>query len=536
MSKSHRSNPQGRTYRPTNSGYSEGGASHSKRALKGFNATSGSPERDIDANNKTLRQRSRALYMAAPIATSAIKTSRTNVIGTGLRLLANVDAEVLGMSTEQTADLNKQIEREFRLWASRKQNCDASGMNNFYAMQQLALQSWLMSGDVFAVVQHRSTNTMQPYGLRIQLVEADRVCTPGSGATGLSSTTTGYNRKNGNIIYDGVEVDKNGLAVAYHIRNNYPDQFITAKTVEWNRVRAYGNRTGMPQVLHIMEAERPGQYRGVPYLAQVIEPLLQTRRYTESEIMAAMVESYFTAWITTNSDASEYPFNEVESDIPEPEKNENEYEMGPGTVHVLEDGENITFGDPKRPASGFSNFMRVLAEQMGAALEIPADLLLKSFNASYSASRAALLESWKAFFMRREWFVDDFCKPVYELWMAEAVARGRINAPGFFTDPILRDAYLASEWVGPSQGQLDPTKEVKAEILAVQNGFSTREQATTRLNGGNWNANMQKLLRENALMAEANAILEPEQTLSDNAEYKQDNDYKQEENPNEVKQ
>ena len=32
-----------------------------------------------------------------------------------------------------------------------------------------------------------------------------------------------------------------------------------------------------------MDSERPDQYRGVPYLAQVIEPLLQLRRYTESE-------------------------------------------------------------------------------------------------------------------------------------------------------------------------------------------------------------------------------------------------------------
>ena len=41
---------------------------------------SGSPKEDIDANNYTLRQRARMLYMAAPIATSAIRTNRTNVV------------------------------------------------------------------------------------------------------------------------------------------------------------------------------------------------------------------------------------------------------------------------------------------------------------------------------------------------------------------------------------------------------------------------------------------------------------------------
>ena len=134
---------------------------------------------------------------------------------------------------------------------------------------------------------------------------------------------------------------------------------------------------------------------------------------------------------------------------------------------------------------------------MGAALEIPADLLLKSFNSSYSASRAALMEAGKAFRMRRKWFVDDFCTPVYEIWLSEAVARGRISAPGFFADPTIRAAYLGAEWIGPSQGQLDPTKEITAEILAIGEGITTREQATIRLNGGQWDANVDQLAREN---------------------------------------
>ena len=175
----------------------------------------------------------------------------------------------------------------------------------------------------------------------------------------------------------------------------------------------------------------------------------------------------------------------------------NEYEMGPGQINIMEPGEDVTFADPKRPASGFDSFLRAICEQVGAALEIPADLLLKAFNSSYSASRAALLEAWKAFRMRRKWFVDDFCTPIYEIFIAEAVARGRISAPAFFADPATRAAYLGAEWIGPSQGQLDPTKEITAEILAIGEGITTREQATIRLNGGQWDANIDQLAREN---------------------------------------
>lgn len=502
--KKNRSRPQSRPQgpRPTNKGYGDAGASYQKKATKGFRAMSGSPKEDIDAHNRTLRQRARMLYMAAPVATSAIRTNRTNVIGIGLQLKSRIDREALGMTQEAADAWQAQAEREFSLWAGNKRACDATGVNNFAAMQQLALSSWLVSGDVFAVIKQYEPTPLMPYSLRIHLIEADRVATPTSSGTITPMLLTTGKAANGNTIFDGVEVDGNGQIAAYHIRSTYPFEIGTAST-QWTRVQAYGERTGLPNILHIMESERPDQYRGVSYLAQVIEPLLQLRRYTESELTAAVVESFFTAFIKTNADTGDNPFNEVGSSLPEVSRDPNEYEMGPGQINIMEPGEDVTFADPKRPANGFSTFLRAICEQVGAALEIPADLLLKAFNSSYSASRAALMEAWKAFKMRREWFVADFCAPIYEIWLSEAVARGRISAPGFFSDPAVRAAYLGAEWIGPSQGQLDPTKEITAEILAIGEAITTREQATIRLNGGQWDANVDQIARENEKLKEA---------------------------------
>lgn len=483
--------------RPQNKGYGEAGASWRKKSVKGFNAPSGSPHEDIDFHNFTLRQRARMLYMAAPIATSAIKTNRTNVVGVGLKLKSRIDREVLGLTPEQAEAWQKTAEREFALWAENKRACDATGMNTFYGLQQLALTSWLLSGDCIGVLKQYKVDRLLPYALRVHLIESDRIATPGRYGTGTSiSYTTGKNPDNGNTIYDGVEVNSDGMVVAYHIRNTYPFE-VGAPTTTWTRVLAYQEHTGLPNVVHVMDSERPDQYRGVTYLAQVIEPLLNIRRYTESELMAALVESFFTAFIKTEAPTDENPFNEVEPEEPAENRGPNEYHMGPGQVNIMQPGEDVTFADPKRPAGGFDAFVTAICSQIGAALEIPADLLLKKFNASYSASRAALLEAWKAFKMRREWLADDFCRPIYAVWMSEAVARGRISAPGFFTNPAIRAAYLGSEWLGPSQGQLDPVKEITAEILACSEGFSTHEQSTIRLNGGQWDANVEQLLREN---------------------------------------
>lgn len=479
-----------------NKGYGDAGASSTKRAMKGFRAASGSPREDIDWNNYTLRQRARMLYMAAPIATSAIKTNRTNTIGVGLKLNPKIDRDLIGMSAEDAEAWERNVKAEFDLWAKNKRACDATGMNDFYAMQQLVLSSWLISGDVFVFRKDYGSTNEMPYSLRLHVVEADRIATPGTNTFSVNYTE-GVNKQNGNRIYDGVEIDKNGLVQAYHVRNTYPFQ-MTADTTQWTRVEAAGKKTGLPNVMHIMNSERPDQYRGVTYLAQVIEPLLQIRRYTESELTAALVESFFTAFIKSETDASENPFNEVGEDGEEQASYDpNEYEMGPGQINVMNPGEDVVLADPKRPASGFDGFVKSICTQIGASLEIPRDLLMKEFNASYSASRAALLEAWKSFKMYREWFANDFCNPVYKIWLSEAVARGRIKAPGFFSDPRVKEAWLGCEWVGPSQGQLDPVKEITAEILAVEHGFSTNEDSTVKLNGGDWNANMNKIEREN---------------------------------------
>ena len=480
--------------RPKNKGYGDAGASLTKRSLKGFTARSGSPSEDIDFNNFTLRQRARMLYMAAPIATSAIKTSRTSVIGPGLKVYSKIDRETLKMSPEQADEWQRVTEHEFSIWAESRVACDALGMNDFYELQQIAYQAWLLSGDVFCLFKNGQASTFCPYTLRLHLIEADRVATPYDAlvvAYGLM--THGKNKANGNDIYDGVEVDKNGRVVAYHIRSTYPYE-ITDKQTDWTRIEAVGSRTGMPNILHIMDAERPEQYRGVSFLAPVIEPLLQIRRYTENEITAALIESSFAGFVTAQTNPDEIPMNQTgEVDRSDPD----EFNYGPGEFNVLKPGEDVKFSDPKRPANGFASFVEAVATQVGAALEIPSDILLAAFKQSYSASRGAMLQAWKAFRMRRTWFEKDFCKPVYEAWLAEAVASGRIQAPGFFVDPSIRKAYSGSEWAGPVAGQLNPVDEIQAEILAIQHGFSTHEQATARLNGGKWVNNVEALRREN---------------------------------------
>ncbi len=492
----------------TNSGYSESGASRTKKSTKGWNANSKTPQEDIDQNLDILRQRSRDLYMSAPLATSAIKTQRTNVIGAGLKLKGRIDYKFLGITKEQADEWEINTEREFELWAESFW-CDAQRLNNFYELQQLALISWLLNGDGIGIIKHSEPTLWMPYGLRLHLIEADRVSNPNNvNSYGLFGKTEAGNR-----IYNGVEIDSDGAIVAYHICNQYPNSSLTnGELKKWQRVEAYGKRTGQPNILHLMESERCEQYRGVPYLAPVVEVLKQISRYTEAELMAAVVQSFFTAFIKVEGPKNENPFADSILEEEQVSSDPNDYELGSGSINVLGPNEDVVFADPKRPSSGFDTFVTAMTKLMGAALEIPSELLTKSFMASYSASRAALLEAWKSFRMRRTWFANDFCQPIYELWLAEAVARGRVQAPGFFNDPSIRKAWSKADWNGPAPGQIDPTKEVDAATKRVEQGFSTREEETIGLTGGNWDKNIAQVQRENELLRQAQSTQSTQST------------------------
>lgn len=470
-----------------NTGYSNSGASKQKKSMRGWLFKGGSTKEDIDENLDTLRQRSRDLYMNSPLATGSLKTIRTNAVGYGLVLNSQIDYEFLGLSEDEADAWETQVEREFSLWADSLM-ADALQMHNFYELQQIAFLSFLASGETFVALPYRR-HLEHWYGLRVQLIESDRISSP-SGAS--------------NNILSGVELGKYGEVVAYHICNTHPLSSSSGKK-EWVRVEKFGKESGRQNLIHLMESERPDQRRGVPLLSPVIESLKQLDRYTEAELTASLVSSLMTVFIETTDD-DDGSGSVIGEGIAEEDQvdqaDETTVELAPGSVIALNPGEKATTSNPARNNTSFDPFVIAIMRQMGAALEIPYEVLVKHFTSSYSASRAALLEAWKMFKMRRTFMAKRFCQPIFEEWLTEAILIGRIHAPGFLEDPLIRKAYSQAEWNGPSQGQLDPLKEVNAAIKRVEAGYSTRAKETVELTGGDfWRNHAQRVREEEARRA-----------------------------------
>ena len=476
------------------------GASRTRRSMISWNPMGNDPDSDTILDLPTLRARSRDLLRNTPLATGAINTNCSSVVGTGLKLQCRIDRDMVNMTEEQADAWEAGTEREWRLF-SESPECDVARTLPFSGLQELAFRSALESGDVFAVLPYILRNG-SPYGTKVQLVEADRVCNQG-------------NKADTDTLVGGVEKDGNGAPVTYHILKQHPGRVLGPRAFEWVLVPAFGAKTGRRNVIHLYRVLRPGQTRGVPYLAPVIEPLKQLDRYTEAELMASVVAAMFTVFVK-----SEEGDGEISPFAPTAETggstSDDDYKLGNGAIVGLAPGEDISTANPGRPNNSFDPFVMSILRQVGVALELPFEVLIKHFTASYSAARAALLEAWRFFGARRYWLAQSFCRPVYETWLDEAVAIGRIKAPGYFTDPILRQAYLGAQWIGDAAGQIDPVKEITAAEKRIALGISTVAEETAGITGGDFEKNIPQIRKERRLLKEAGLMAIPAATSAGN--------------------
>lgn len=463
------------------------GARTDKPALRDWHTIPGSADGDTLGDLTTLRARSRDLGRNNPLAAGAVATQVTNVVGTGLWPCATPNTELLGIDAATATQFGRRAEMLFNVWAD-SEFCDAARATTFAGLQEMAFRGVLESGDTF-VLRRYLPRPGGVVGLALQLVEADRCQNPPGVPETLDTAA-------------GISVDGTGAPLRYHFSTAHPGDRLaglTGAAPGTSTVSAFGAASGERQVLHLYRKLRPDQRRGVPYLAPVIEPLRQLDRYSEAELAAAVIGACFTTFVKTERDEGL-----VDADAKTKEgagaevAPARDIRLTPGKIVDLNPGESVEFAHPARPSAQFDPFWLAVVRQIGMALEIPYEVLIRHFSSSYSASRAALESAWQHFRVRRAWLAGSFCQPVWEWFIAEAVARGLLTAPGF-EDPLRRAAWCGATWIGDARISLDPLKDANADAIAEAHGWKTAEQITAERTGGDWRRNLQVRAQEVAL-------------------------------------
>ena len=420
-----------------------------------------------------LRKRSAAAIRNNPIAGAAINTEVANVVGTGLHLNASIDRDYLGLSDDQADEIEASMEAEWRLFANSP-NCDLSRKLTFAEQQELAERSALARGDHFvAFVTLDTPRAGWPFGFALQHIEADRVCNPD-------------NRSDTGTLIAGIEKDAQGAWQGVHVANHHPLALSQLrKPKAWRYLRAFGERTGRPLVLHHHEITRPDQTRGVPYLAPVLEVLKQLDKYIDAEVDRAVNSALFMAFVATTNGDGLLPDDLLLDDRRDfyGKFAQGRYAIDHSSIANLFPGDSVEFADPKAPNAAADNFIRAFSTFCGAALEIPGEVLLRHFSSSYSAARGAMIMAWQFFGRRRNRLSNRLCAPTYETVIMDAMSQGRLDLPGFFTDPRARQAWLGAEWIGDAPPHIDETKAVGAARDRLELGISTRKRETAMLTG-----------------------------------------------------
>lgn len=427
----------------------------------------------------TLQARALELETNMPLARGALRTLATHVIGAGLRPLPQIDRQALGL-TEAEAEAKEA--QALVLWRHFAKRADLREVLDMGALEYQAFHSVLSMGDCFALL----TDELRPgdlFGLKVQLIEAPRVCNPD-----LKADTP--------ELAGGIKRDSRGRPISAFVANKAPFDFgaSSPRTMVWQEVRFRGATSGRRNLLHLLPPGRIGESRGVPLLAPVIEDLKQLSDYTKAELMAAVVNSCF-AIVNKTEGGSGLPLT-GEQTAPDGLKRTDLTFEPAMVIEGLMPNESVESFTPGRPNPAFEAFFTAVVRQIAVALDLSFEVLVRHFTASYSASKAALEETFRFVIRWRTWFTSAFCQPVWEELLAEAVVLDLIDMPGFLELPLAREAWLGCTWIGPGKGWLNPAQEVAAAKDLVAGGFSTEAAQTALLTGGDWEADQRQRAKE----------------------------------------
>jgi lambda family phage portal protein len=431
-------------------------------------------------------------------ASAALDRQVDSVVGSGWMLSAQPNARTLGIDQEVADELADTIEAAWDDYAEDPGFwSDAVRRGPVAANLGLAFRHRVMDGEALGVL--RWLPRGGPYATAMLVVDPERLSQP-------------MGRLETDRLRQGVELDVDGAAVAYHIRARHPgDDLVARSRGSWERVPRETD-WGRPVVVHAFEERRRGQLRGIAPLAPILRKLKQVTRYDEAELQAATVNAVLAAFITSPMD-------------PEAAMEAVGYQDGRMAFHEkkslsipsvqvghLYPGEDVKLTTPGHPNGAFEGFVRAALRNVASAAGLSYEQLTMDWSqVNYSSARAALLEVWRGLTARKDSFASGFMRPWYGAWLEEAIETGRIKlpkgAPPFRT---ARAAYVRSEWIGPGRGWVDPQKEADAAVTRMDAGLSTLQRECAE-QGLRWKAVIRQRARERRELEQAG--LDPVQPL-----------------------
>lgn len=383
----------------------------------------------LSAAGPLLRSHCRNLERNNPTARAGIEGVTGLVIGTGIAL------------EPETGDdqLNKRVRELFNDWMSTVgiDGCD------IYHLQTQAMREVVAVGEaIWRIVPDPKAQPGDMFRMRVLPLESEWI-----------SDTQAMSPATGCTMAAGMSLDRYGQPVSYYLQ---PPE--------------YGKPEQVPaaSIVHIFEKRRPLQCRGEPWLAPVIETLMNERDLVDAELYAAKQTAAMALVITSDSHDSLDTTEDGTTDDPA-------QSVRLGGVARLFPGEDIKAFGHTRPSQQIAPFRQMLRGDIAAAMRIPQRFLDRDVGrANYSSMRCDMLDTERLLAPVREFMGHQTIGALYRLAAPIlSAAVGRDIDPSKYR--LLPDA----------QPYIDPQRDVAASTAAIASGLSNKEAEISK-RGGDW--------------------------------------------------
>lgn len=411
--------------------------------------------------------RSRDLHHNSPIAKKYVMMSVQNILGTKGPIV-QVDAYDFvtqkNNGKNETVKIpddvaNNVVEEHFDIWGKRG-NCDVTGSYNLKELFEVMIKSWKTDGEILYIVNKSKPSPSNPYGYQIQVLDSQRIDSL------YYETLT-----NGNKVTQGIELDKFGRVVAYHLReyavNNMADNY-TGNYQENKRIRILKGDAEL-----VFERIHPEQTRGIPPMAAVGKYIKELEDYNEATMAAAKMGAGMSIYLEREAGSDNSEFADGQED-------DGSFfaKMGNSEIMTMPAGFKVNGYQGKFPSEVYAVYTKKMIQIISAGLNVsPLFLGNDTSDVNYSTSRTILAEERETWKKQQAFFVENVCSPIFEGWLKQSLLNSKITLNNGTKLPIEKfEKFKNHRFFCRTWAWIDPKNDAEATKTLIEMGLATKTQ------------------------------------------------------------
>ena len=365
-------------------------------------------------------------------------------------------------STCQDRDWAARADDLFLQWATSKLYDVREGMN-FFEAQKVLLPDVMCDGDAGAAPVRAFDGTPQ-----VQHFPSDIIADCG----GTSVFGTDKNRWRDGILRNAV-----GAPIAYRVLRD------PVEKMRDPAARAYWDYPARG-FWHVCRNQRINENRPLPWIHHGDQSGLNILDINTLEMQVQKINSYFTGAVKTINGELPVGITQMlahetqtiangvdENGAPLTKEVERSFMdlHGAGGILELQPGEEFQFFTNGRNAANFKELIEYFASDISIGFGLPVQFVWALTGLAGPQARMVLQQADWFFIDVADMMVSNYCQPVREAFLADAMNRGLLRAPAPGTN------WKATHWQGPGSLTIDKGRDGKLYVNLVENLMGTRK-------------------------------------------------------------